>query len=286
MKKWPPTFSQHVQPQQIVHLLQVWKSNDLMNQWEKISAFMVMLHNVGNKSIKKKTKTDDRWQNKGTNKCKHSPQAPKRHNNWLLSWSSSISLLLRLSTYAPQGPELPPNHLAASCAPYNCSPRSALTWEDWLQAAACSSREQAWRRALGGNNFTPDPPLPRPRPQHELRTGFRKREEKHCINQRRKKARRGQGRAGETREEKVERGGGKEGGREGGRESGKEGGRESAETLRGVKRVESRLGRYWNFLLFWKSGNIQCNRLGHMMAATSWVDQHKSVVYEASCNSL
>lgn len=106
------------------------------------------------------------------------------------------SLLLHLSTYASQGPELPPNHLAASCAPHNCSPRSALTWEDWLQAAACSSREQAWRRALGGNNFTPAPPLPRPRPQHELRTGFREREEKHRINQQRETGRRGQGRAG------------------------------------------------------------------------------------------
>lgn len=93
------------------------------------------------------------------------------------------------------GPELPPNHLAASCAPHNCSPRSALTWEDWLQAAACSSREQAWRRALGGNNFTPDPPLPRP--QHELRTGFREREEKHRVNQRRETGRRGRGRGGE-----------------------------------------------------------------------------------------
>lgn len=106
-----------------------------------------------------------------------------------------IVLFLRLSTYEPQGPELPPNHLAAPCAPYNCSPRSALTWEDWLQAAACSSREQAWRRALGGNNFTPDPPLPRPRPQHELRTGFREREEKHRVNQRRdRETRTGEGR--------------------------------------------------------------------------------------------
>lgn len=104
-----------------------------------------------------------------------------------------LSLPLRLSTYAPQEPEPSPNHLAALCAPYNCSPRSALTWEDWLQIATCSSREQAWRRALGGNNFTPDPPLPRPRPQHELRTGFRKREEKHRIKQRRRKGRRGQG---------------------------------------------------------------------------------------------
>lgn len=177
--------------------------------------------------------------NERTNKCKHSPQAPKRHNNWLLSWFSSIFLLFRLSTYAPQGPELPPNHLAASCAPYNCSPRSALTWEDWLQAAACSSREQAWRRALGGNNFTPDPPLPRPRPQHELRTGFREREEKHRVNQRRKKGRRGQGRAGGgTREEKEEERGGKEG----------------KESLRGVKKRESRLGRSF-MILFSKSGN-------------------------------
>lgn len=94
--------------------------------------------------------------------------------------------LLHVSTYAPPGPERPPTHLAASCAPHNCSPRSALTWEDWLQAVACSSREQAWRRALGGNNFTPDPPLPRPRLQHELRTGFREKEEKHRVNQRRK----------------------------------------------------------------------------------------------------
>lgn len=116
------------------------------------------------------------------------------------------SNLLRFSTYAIQGPELLPNHLAASCAPCNCSPRSALTWEDWLQAAACSSREQAWRRALGGNNFTPAPPLPLPRPQHELRTGFRKREEKHRINQRRETERRGQGRAGgdERGEERVQ----------------------------------------------------------------------------------
>ncbi|KAF3833839.1 hypothetical protein F7725_025043 [Dissostichus mawsoni] len=95
--------------------------------------------------------------------------------------------------------KLRPNHLAAKCAPYNGSPRSALTWEDWLQAAACSSREQAWRRALGGNNLTSAPPLPRPRPQHELRTGFREKEEKHRVNQRREKGRRGQGR-GETRE--------------------------------------------------------------------------------------
>lgn len=89
--------------------------------------------------------------------------------------------------YAPQGPERPPIHLEASCAPYNCSPRSALTWEDWLQAVACSSREQAWWRALGGNNLTSAPPLPCPRPQHELRTGFREKEEKHCVNQRRQR---------------------------------------------------------------------------------------------------
>lgn len=120
---------------------------------------------------------------------------------------SSNPLLLRLSTYAPQGPELPPNHLAASCAPYNCSPRSALTWEDWLQAAACSSREQAWRRALGGNNFTPDPPLPRPRPQHELRTGFREREEKHRINQRRETGRQERERKRKQAAGKVEGGG-------------------------------------------------------------------------------
>ena len=139
------------------------------------------------------------------------------------------SLLLRLFTYAPQGPELPPNHLAASCAPYNCSPRSALTWEDWLQAAACSSREQAWRRALGGNNFTLDPPLPRPRPQHELRTGFREREEKHRINQRRGTGTRGQGRAGGDKRRKGR------------------GGRDSAERFRGGEKSESRLGRCCNF---------------------------------------
>lgn len=104
-----------------------------------------------------------------------------------LSFSASLHMHFKALS------ELPPNHLAASCAPQNCSPRSALTWEDWLQAAACSSREQAWRRALGGNNFTRDPPLPRP--QHELRTGFRKREEKHRVNQRRRQ-RRGQGKAG------------------------------------------------------------------------------------------
>ncbi len=138
-------------------------------------------------------------------------ESPKQLTPALISLH--LALLLHFSTYAPQGPELLPNHLVASCAPYNCSPRSALTWEDWLQAAACSSREQAWRRALGGNNFTPDPPLPRPRPQHELRTGFREREEKHRVNQRRKKGRRGQGRAGgETREGKEKQGGGKEGG--------------------------------------------------------------------------
>ena len=132
----------------------------------------------------------------------------------------SLFLLLCLSTYAPQGPELPPNHLAASCAPHNCSPRSALTWEDWLQAAACSSREQAWRRALGGNNLTPDPPLPRPRPQHELRTGFREKEEKHRVNQRRRKERgAGLGRGGGTREEGE----------------GRAGGREGEESLRGVR---------------------------------------------------
>lgn len=123
-----------------------------------------------------------------------------------------LHLFLLLSTYAPQGPELPPNHLAASCAPHNCSPRSALTWEDWLQAAACSSREQAWRRALGGNNLTPDPPLPRPRPQHELRTGFREKEEKHRVNQRRRKER--GGRVGEGR------GGDKRGGGRGSRREG------------------------------------------------------------------
>lgn len=77
----------------------------------------------------------------------------------------------------------PPDHPSTLqapffCAPQNCSPRSALTWEDWLQAAACSSREQARRRALGGNNLTPDPPLP----QHELRTGFGKREERNDVN--------------------------------------------------------------------------------------------------------
>lgn len=108
-----------------------------------------------------------------------------------------------LSTYEPRGPELPPNHLAALVAPHNCSPRSALTWEDWLQAAACSSREQAWRRALGGNNLTPDPPLPRL--QHELRAGFREREEKHRVNQQRdRKTRTGVGRG--RGEEEVEAG--------------------------------------------------------------------------------
>lgn len=101
------------------------------------------------------------------------------------------------STYAPQGPELPPTHLAELRTPHNCSPRSALTWEDWLQAVACSSREQAWRHALGGNNFNLDPPLPRP--QHELRTGFREREEKHRINYRRKKGGTGTGEGGEDK---------------------------------------------------------------------------------------
>lgn len=137
--------------------------------------------------------------------------------------------------------KLRPNHLAAKCAPYNGSPRSALTWEDWLQAAACSSREQAWRRALGGNNLTSAPPLPRP--QHELRTGFREKEEKHRINQRREKGRRGQGRGRQEREGSV--------------------GREDAESLRGVIRLESRL--YWNGII-WKSGKTQFHCLGHMMA--------------------
>ncbi|KAG7268863.1 hypothetical protein CRUP_011312 [Coryphaenoides rupestris] len=48
-------------------------------------------------------------------------------------------------------------------------------------AAACSSREQAWRRPLGGNNLTPAPALPRP--QHELRPGFREREQRTRVNQ-------------------------------------------------------------------------------------------------------
>lgn len=153
-------------------------------------------------------------------------------------------LLFCLSTYAPQGPELPPTHLAAAVrVPNNCSPRSALTWEDWLQAAACSSREQVWRRARGGNNLTPDPPPPRL--QHELRIGFRKREEKHSINYRRKGNWWEQGRAGETRVE-DERGLRKWEG--------------ECRQFKVGRRLESFLGWCLCFMpLFWKSGNIQPN---------------------------
>lgn len=149
---------------------------------ESQGAFMDMLYD-GEKYISQQKSDEKR-------KCKHSLQAPKTPQQLTPALILLITCSLCVSlTYAPQGPEPPPNHLAASCAPYNCSPRSALTWEDWLQAAACSSREQAWRRALGGNNFTPDPPPPRPRPQHELRTGFREKEEKHRVNQRRETGR-------------------------------------------------------------------------------------------------
>lgn len=105
--------------------------------------------------------------------------------------SPSISVSLHLHLKGQNFLQITQRHSARHICSYVhirviCSPRSALTWEDWLQAAACSSREQGWRRALGGNNFTPDPPLPRPRPQHELCTGFRKRE-RHRVNQQRQR---------------------------------------------------------------------------------------------------
>lgn len=176
--------SQHVQPQQIVHLLQVWKIK-WSNEWEKSLKCSHALYSTKIKSINIKTMTN--------NNIKEPINGKIQLSLWNATTDSCPDCLSSLYK-CTSGPELPPNHLAASCAPHNCSPRSALTWEDWLQAAACSSREQAWRRALGGNNFTPDPPLPRP--QHELRTGFREREEKHCVNQRRETGRRGRGRGG------------------------------------------------------------------------------------------
>lgn len=180
---------------------------------------------------------NDKWFTKGINKMQAfsaGSETPQQLIPALISLYSS--LLLHLSTYASHGPELPPNHLAASRAPHNCSPRSALTWEDWLQAAACSSREQAWRRALGGNNLTPAPPLPRP--QHELRTGFRKREEKHRINQQRETGRQGQGKVRGRQEKKRTWG-----------EWGRKGKREGAESLGRLKRLASRLGQSFLMLL-------------------------------------
>lgn len=170
MKKSSTTFTVSMSKRsRLCIFFQVRNWNELLRVDQ--SAFMFMPH-----KNKIKNKRDDKTK-EPINPNIHC-RLQKRHY-WLLL--SFLHLpLLRFSRYAPQGPEPPPTHLAALCAPHNCSPRSALTWEDWLQAVACSSREQAWRRALGGNNFNLDPPLPRP--QHELRTGFREREEKHRVN--------------------------------------------------------------------------------------------------------
>lgn len=110
-----------------------------------------------------------------------------------------MSFLPPVSIFAPHHQIVLQLSKHRGATPQNCSPQSALTWEDWLQAAACSSREQARRRALGGNNLTPDPPLP----QHELRTGFRKREERHGVNLWREIKQKGRGAKKKTQEGRM-----------------------------------------------------------------------------------
>lgn len=159
--------------------------NQRMSQWRRSKMHSKPCF-IENKSFKMKGDENTNELTDASIQCSLWKRS-SNNNNWLLSWTAPSPLRLHLNNQ-----NFLLAHLAASRAPHNCSPRSTLTWEDWLQAAACSSREQAWRRTLGGNNFTPDPPLPRP--QHELRTGFREREERHRVNQRRKTE--GEGRGG------------------------------------------------------------------------------------------